>query len=129
MKRGEEIIQEKMRMLIDESCRFEKSPNQEFREFHKAYFKFCFNAVQVEIDYNAQEIYSSNSKPLTTNPVRLFDMNQAVADKFSYSDLEETLVGCIDDSHLHYLFYKKMLMEFGGYSKEQIENYTAEDVQ
>ncbi|WP_026450398.1 hypothetical protein [Aequorivita capsosiphonis] len=125
MDSGEEKVQKEIRALIDVSCRFNKRPNEQFCAFHKAYLKFCFNAVDVEINYENQQIYSSNSKPLTTNPVRLFDMNKAVADQLSYSDLKETLTGCLNDSHLHYLFYRKMLLEYGDFSKDELDNLCA----
>lgn len=125
MEKGEEIVQEKMRALIETSCQFNNRPKERFCDFHRGYLKFSFNAVDVKIDYDAQLIYSSNSKPLTTNPVRLFDMNKAVADQFSYSDLEETLTGCLGSSHLHYVFYKKMLVNYGGFSKDELDNLSA----
>lgn len=125
MERGEEIVQEKMRALIVMSCESNKRPEERFQDFHNKYLKFSFNAVDVKIDYDSEVIYSSNSKPLTTNPVRLFDMNKALADQFSYSDLEETLVGCLGTSHLHYTFYKKLLVEYGDFSKEELDNLSA----
>ncbi|MGO3182606.1 MAG: hypothetical protein ACTIJ9_07215 [Aequorivita sp.] len=120
MERAEEMVQEEMRALINQSCQFNEHPKEEFCDFHKDFLKFSFNAVSVEIDYDAQEIYTSNCKPLTTNPVRLFDLNKAVADQFSYSDLVETLQGCLDNDHLHYVFYKKLILEYGNLSKEKV---------
>lgn len=125
MERGEEIVQKEMRNLIDISCQFSTRPKEQFCNFHKAYLKFSFNAVDVKIDYDAQQIYTSNCKPLTTNPVRLFDMNKAVADQFSYSDLQETLQGCLNNDHLHYTFYKKLLLEYGEFSKDETDNLTS----
>ena len=125
MEREEEIIQKEIRALIEMSCQFNKRPEEQFHDFHKKYLKFSFNAVDVKIDYDTQLIYSSNSKPLTTNPVRLFDIKEALADQFSYSDLEETLIGCLGTSHLHYMFYKKLLEEYGDFSKEELDNLRA----
>ncbi len=125
MESGEEIVLREMRAFIELSCQFNKRPDEQFCDFHKKYLKFCFNAVDVKIDYESKVIYSSNSKPLTTNPVRLFDMNKALADQFSYTDLEETLIGCLGTSHLQYTFYKKILVEYGDFSKEELDNLSA----
>ncbi|WP_310992706.1 hypothetical protein [Aequorivita marina] len=113
MEKTQETIQEEMRTLIDTSCQFKEQPISKFIAFHEAYLKFCFHAVHVKVDYAEQKIYASNAKPLTTSPVKLFDVNTAVTDQFCYSDLKETLIGCLDNSHLHYLFYKKMLSAYG----------------
>lgn len=118
METGEEIVQEKMRVLIAVSCQFDESPNPHFSSFHKVYLKFSFDAVDVKVDYENQMIYTANSKPLTKNPVRLFDMGNALSDKFSFSDLEETLVGCLKTGHLENHFYKKLLLEYGGNSPD-----------
>lgn len=125
MERGEDIVQKEIRLLVEVSCQSCRGSEEKFRDLHRKYLKFSFNAVDVKIDYEAKIIYSSNSKPLTTNPVRLFDMNKALADQFAYSDLEETLLGCLGSSHLHYMFYKKLLVEYGGFSTEELDNLSA----
>lgn len=112
MDRAEKILLEKMRGLIALSCQFDKAPNERFENFHNVFLKFSFDAVNVKLDYETKEIYISNPKPLTTDPVRLFDMQEALADKFSYSDLEETLAGCLKSDHLQCHFYKNILSEY-----------------
>ncbi len=119
MESREEIVLREMRNFIGCTCKFEERPTKEFRHFHKVFLKFFFNAVDVNIDYQTQVIAIWNSKPLTTNPVRLFDLNEAIADKVTYSNLEETLSGCLETGHLQQTFYKKMLSEFGNYSKNE----------
>lgn len=108
----EERVHKEMRELIVLSCQFEKYPSDLYCNFHKIFLKFSFQAVDVAINYDGKEIYSTNSKPLTTNPVRLFEMNKALVDKLSYSDLEETLSGCLQTGHLQQVFYEKLLLEF-----------------
>lgn len=112
MEREEKIILEKMRVLIALSCQFDKRPEEHFRNFHKSILKFSFDAVDVKVNYKTKEIYISNPKPLTTDPVRLYDMKEAVADTFSYTDLEETVAGCLKSGHLPVYFYKKILKEY-----------------
>lgn len=113
MERLEEEVQEQMRAIIATSCHFDKRPSQHFCSFHRALLKFSFDAVDVRIDYETQQIYISNPKPLTTDPVRLFDMKEALADKLSYTNLEETLAGCLQNGHLQFSFYKKLIKEYG----------------
>ncbi len=115
MEIKEEIVRNEIRNLIAISCQFNSLPTKEFRTFHKIFFKFFFNAVDINIDYAEKFISIWNSKPLTTDPVRLFDLNEAIADIVLYSNLEETLAGCIEEGHLQDNFYKKMLFEFGDY--------------
>lgn len=112
MEREKEIIQEEIKALIVKSCEFEEHPIPKFCDFHKDFLKFTFEAVRLSIDYEAKKIYTSNSKPLTTNPVRLFNMNEALADVLSYTDLEETLLGCLKTDHLHTHRYKLFLQEY-----------------
>ena len=125
MESNEEIVQQIIRDFIATTCVFEKRPKKEFRDFHKQFLKFFFNAVDVNIDYQTKTISIWNSKPLTTNPVRLYDLNDAIADNVSYTDLEETLAGCIEKGHLQNTFYKKMLFEYGDYSKSEEDSMSA----
>ncbi|MCZ4318884.1 hypothetical protein O4H26_07775 [Aequorivita viscosa] len=103
-----------MRSLINYSCDFDAFPSAEFQKFHKALLLFSFNAVEVKIDYDEKLISIWNSKPLTTSPVRLFNMKEAVADKLSYSSLSETLAGCLENGKLQSNYYQKLLSEYGG---------------
>lgn len=113
MERDEMLILNEIKALIRKSCKFENMPNERFQNFHKDFFKFSFEAVNVKIDYEAKQIFTSNAKPLTTDPVRLFDMNTALADMFLYTDLEETLLGCLKTGHLQNHRYELFLQEYG----------------
>lgn len=111
MDKRAEIIQEQMRNLITISCDFKTHPTQKFRSLHKSLLKFFFNAIDVNIDYSRKLISIWNSKPLTTDPVRLYDLNEAISDNVGYTDLEETLTGCLENGHLQNNFYLKLLSE------------------
>ena len=113
MEGKEEIIRQKLKDLITESCQFNTRPQKEFQKFHKTLLNFFFNSVDLNIDYEKNLISIWNSKPLTTNPVRLYDLNEAISDKVGYTDLEETLFGCIEDGQLQNSFYEKLLFEYG----------------
>lgn len=117
MESQEKFVLREIRNFIATTCNFENRPKKEFREFHKQFLKFFFNAVDINIDYQTKVISIWNSKPLTTNPVRLFDLNEAIADNVSYTNLEETLLGCVESGNLQHTFYKKMLFEYGDISK------------
>ena len=118
MEDRDEIIREKMLRLISKSCQFDKRPNEQFRDFHKAFLNFFFSSVDVDVNYENKLISIWNSKPLTTDPVRLYDLNEAISDRVGYNDLEETLIGCLEDGQLQHNFYRKMLVEFGDHTKD-----------
>lgn len=115
MDTSEEILQMRMRRLVSVSCQFETRPNKDFQKFHTSLLLFYFNAVAVNINYDEKLISIWNSKPLTTNPVRLYDLNNAISDTVGYSDLEETLNGCLECGHLQNSVYIKLLSEYRNY--------------
>ncbi|CAM3304526.1 hypothetical protein [Aequorivita lipolytica] len=112
MEEREEMIQEQMRSLVTISCDFDIKPNKAFQNFHKSLLKFYFNAIDVNIDYSEKLISIWNPKPLTTNPLRLYDLNEALADKVIYTNLEETLNGCLEIGQLQNSFYIRLLSEY-----------------
>ncbi|AFL80148.1 hypothetical protein Aeqsu_0639 [Aequorivita sublithincola DSM 14238] len=115
----------KIAELITASCRFDKRPSKEFQRFHQSFFNFYFNSIDLNIDYENNVISIWNSKPLTKNPVRLFDLNEAISDNVCYTNLEETLNGCLEEGHLQENFYKKLLCEFGDFGKDEKNNLSA----
>ncbi|HLT50215.1 MAG TPA: hypothetical protein VKZ90_07175 [Aequorivita sp.] len=112
MESGKEKVRREMQTLIATSCIFDKHPTKEFATFHKNLLNFFFNSIDVNIDYENKLISIWNSKPLTTDPVRLYNLNEAISDRVGYNNLEETLIGCLEEGQLQYNFYKKMLMEY-----------------
>ncbi len=125
METTEESILKEIRIFITKTCNFGSRPKKEFRDFHKRFLKFFFNAVDINIDYQTKVISIWNSKPLTTNPVRLFDLNEAIADNVSYTNLEETLLGCLEAGNLQQMFYKKLLLEYADISKSESDMLSA----
>ncbi|MDC7999550.1 hypothetical protein POV26_00710 [Aequorivita todarodis] len=118
MGSGKEKVRREMQTLIAASCLFDKRPTKKFAAFHKNLLNFFFNSIDVNIDYQSKLISIWNSKPLTKDPVRLYNLNEAISDRVGYNDLEETLIGCLEDGQLQHNFYKKMLFEYGDYSSE-----------
>lgn len=112
MEKRAETIHEQMRNLISISCDFVNRPTKEFREFHKLLLNFYFNSIDVNIDYGEKMISIWNSKPLTTNPLRLYDLNEAISDSVGYTNLEETLVGCLQNGHFQNKFYLNLLSKY-----------------
>ncbi|MDN3724860.1 hypothetical protein QRD02_10735 [Aequorivita sp. SDUM287046] len=118
MERRNENIRAQLRKLIVASCQFEQRPSKAFRKFHKLYLQFFFGAMDINIDYQTQVISIWNSRPMTTNPVRLFDINDAISDRIYYTNLEETLFGAIEEGPLQDCFYEKILMDYAHYSEK-----------
>lgn len=112
MESEKEKVRREMQTLIATSCIFDKHPTKEFAAFHKNLLNFFFNSIDVNIDYENKLISIWNLKPLTTDPVRLYNLNEAISDRVGYNNLEETLIGCLEEGQLQYNFYKKMLMEY-----------------
>ena len=113
MENEDILIMEALRELIAASCEFQIVPSKDFQKFHKEFLKFAFIAREVEIDYQQNQITVWGTKPHNFGERQLLDWNQSVTDQFSYTDLEETLFGCIKNDHLHLLFYRKLLAEYG----------------
>ena len=117
MESEKEKVRREMQTLIATSCIFDKHPTKEFAAFHKNLLNFFFNSIDVNIDYENKLISIWNSKPLAMDPIRLYDLNEAILDRVSYNNLEETLIGCLEEGQLQHNFYKKMLLEYGNSSK------------
>lgn len=107
-------IHEHLKKLIKESCDFETQPRADFQEFHKAFLKFSFSALNVELDYDKKSILVYNSKPFTDNRLALY--NEALLEKVNYTDLEETLLGCVEEEASESRFYRQLICEHSGNS-------------
>lgn len=118
MKNQNQLVQEEMRKLITKSCKFTENLNQDYYGFQKALLKFYFGAIDVTIDFDKEVILLWNSKPKTERAFKLYDINDAVASKVSYSDLEETLKGCLEDGEGQTRFYKTMLFHYNNVDNE-----------
>lgn len=112
MNDEQQIIQEEMRKLIKKSCLFTENLSNDYYSFQKSLLKFYFSAVDVSIDYDKETILLWNSKPRTPEDYRIFDINESVATKVSYSNLEETLKGCLESGTMQNRFYKTMLFHY-----------------
>lgn len=118
MKNNNQLVQEEMRKLITKSCRFTENLSQDYYGFQKSLLKFYFGAIDVTIDFDAQVILLWNSKPRSEHSFNLYDINEAVASKVSYSNLEETLKGCLEDGAAETRFYKTMLFHYNHVENE-----------
>lgn len=105
-------IEERLRRLIELSCDFDELPTKKFQNFHVDFLKFSFSALDVKIDYASKSIFLWNSKPTGENLLDLFDLNRAVSETFSYTNLEETLLGSIERGQFQERFYKHLLFEY-----------------
>jgi hypothetical protein len=117
MENPNQIIKEEMRKLIKKSCA-NPSSKSEYYKFHKALLKFYFNTIDVTIDYDAHVISLWNSKPKNMDSIRLFDINEAVSEKVRYTNLEETLKGCVENGDTASRFYKTMLFYYNNVKEE-----------
>lgn len=104
------LIHEEMQKLIAKSCGFQDT--EWHQEFQKTLLKFFFNAVDITLDYEKKSIFmwtASTSTPLSPS---LYHLNDAVTVKISYTNLEETLNGCLEKGEKQERFYKTMLFHY-----------------
>lgn len=111
MERQENKIREELIKLIKDSCDFEQRPKLEYQKFQRSFLKFSFAALDVELDYESKSISVWNSKPSTGNPIELYNSKEALFEKVNYTDLEETLLGCIESGIFNERFYKHLLYD------------------
>lgn len=112
MEDVEGIIIREMRELIKDSCKADPFPERDHIRFHKAFLKFYFGALEVELDYEKQTISIWNSKPLNETSLALRDFVEGLMESVSYTNLEETLQGCVEEGIFNKRFYKHLLCEF-----------------
>ncbi len=118
MKDQGQIVREEMRKLISKSCVATMPVHEEYYAFHKALLKFFFSSVDVAIDYEKQVISLWTSKTTKRSGNKLYDMNDAVVITIAYTDLEETLKGCLENGKNSSRFYKTLLFHYNHIDRE-----------
>lgn len=111
MEGQDESIRKGIEKLIRDSCNFTETPSLEYQKFHKSFLKFSFGALDVEVDYVKRIIMVWNSKPSSDYSVDLHNYQESFFEKVSYTDLEETLLGCMQAGIFNERFYKHVLYD------------------
>ena len=117
MKNKEQIVQEEMRKLIKKSCQFTENITQDYYSFQKSLLKFYFGAVDVTLDFDKELILLWSAKPRTPAHFKLYDINEAMVTKIAYSNLEDTLKGCLENGAMQTRFYKTLLFHYNSVSE------------
>ncbi len=111
MKNEEQLIQDAMRNLISKSCDLQQETGgNAYYEFQKSLLKFFFGAADVTIDYDKEVITLWNSSKENLNMI--YSLAEARGSKIRYTNLEETLKGCLEKGELQKRFYRSMLYHF-----------------
>lgn len=106
-------IRGRMRELIKRSCNAsDMSVSDESRRFQIALFKFFFDAIDVNIDYKNKILRVKSSKPIKSDPLSLYNLSESVVAEIYYSNLEETLDGCLEKGKLQTRFYELLLLNY-----------------
>lgn len=114
MEFDRENIYNQMRELIKVSCDgCYESSSEKYKKFQIAYLKFYFDAVDVNIDYPTKIIRVKNCKPLSTNTLSFYNLKESVIAEIHYSDLEETMDGCLEQGKLQLKFYERLILDYG----------------
>tara|TARA_R100000306_G_scaffold12125_3_gene14045 strand:- start:7781 stop:8161 length:381 start_codon:yes stop_codon:yes gene_type:complete len=122
MKNQDQIIHEEMRKLIKKSCAVSTKLNPEFYSFQKSLLKFFFNTASVVIDRDNQTITLYGGAIIDHSPRTLYDINQLSATTISYSNLEETLKGCLENGEKASRFYKSQLFHYNNVAQVVTED-------
>ena len=117
MKDHEQLVQEEMRKLISKACAVSYTTDENpYYLFQKTLLKYFFNAAEVTIDYSGGTISLWTSETPSTLGHNLYRMKDAVAITISYSNLEETLKGCLENGENNNRFYKSLLFQYNNVS-------------
>jgi len=111
MKNQDQIVQDEMRKLIKRSC-VNLTKTSDYYSFHKSLLKFYFNSLEVTINYETANISLWNSKPKDMYAIQLHGPNEAVSETVGYTNLEETLKGCLENGEQQQRFYRTMLFYY-----------------
>ena len=112
MKNQDQVIHEEMRKLIKKSCVVDSQLNPKFYSFQKSLLKFFFNAASVIIDRNKKIITLYGGAIVDHSPRSLYTINQLTTTNISYTNLEETLKGCLEKGEKASRFYKSQLFHY-----------------
>lgn len=107
-----QFLRDEMRRLITTSCDPHSHMIGDFYTFQKSLLKFFFNAVDVVVDYQSKTITLLNSHASNRLEDKLYTMNDAVSVTISYSNLEETLKGCLEKGMRQSQFYQNMIFQY-----------------
>tara|TARA_R100001369_G_scaffold77006_2_gene106266 strand:+ start:4479 stop:4859 length:381 start_codon:yes stop_codon:yes gene_type:complete len=122
MKNQVQIIHEEMRKLIKKSCASDPLLNPEFYSFQKSLLKFFFNAASVTINRDKHTITLYGGAIVDHSPRTLYNINQLSTTTISYSNLEETLKGCLEKGEKASRFYKSQLFHYNNVAQVVAED-------
>lgn len=118
----DESINERIKKLIKVSTNFKGKPSREYQRFHESFLKFSFNALDVVLDYENESIQVWNAKPTSAYSIELHNYQEAFFERVHYTNLEETLSGCVEEGSFPSRFYLHLLQEYGsGHDSDEKE--------
>ncbi|MCW5520723.1 hypothetical protein J1N09_12815 [Aureitalea sp. L0-47] len=112
-------VHDEMRKLITRSCADSHShEDHRLYYFQKELLRHFFKSVEVTINDEASTLTLWNSEnPRMQEEDNLYSLNNAVALTISYSNLEETLKGCLERSPQDIRFYRNLLFKYSSLSE------------
>lgn len=115
MKSQEYHVREEMRNVIARSCVLSHPQEHHLLyNFQKELLRFFFRSVDVTVNYKASTITLWNSEnPKKTGEDNLYSLNNIVSVTISYTNLEETLRGCLEEGNEAINFYRRLLLQYG----------------
>ena len=120
MKNQEQIVREEVRKLIKKSCAEDAVLNREYYSFQKSLLKFFFNATSVVIDRKKKNIILYGGAIVDNSPRSKYNISQLSDTTVSYSNLEETLKGCLENGPKASRFYQSQLFHYNHVADDAI---------
>ena len=118
MKNQDQIVKDEMLKLIRKSCNTQSpSADNPYYAFQKTLLKYFFNAADVLLDYDNSTILLWTSETPATLGHNLYRLKDAVPFTISYTNLEETLKGCLESDPNAIRIYKSMLFQYNKVAK------------
>ena len=123
MKNQDQLVCDEMRKLIRKSCNYQHLQDRSpYYGFQKSLLKFFFSAADVGINYDTQEILLWTSGSSQFSGQERFVLQEAVSVSVSYTTLEETLKGCLEQQPNAIRFYKSLLFHYNHVKAELIND-------
>ncbi len=112
MQTNHQILQQEMSALIRSSCSVSPNVHSQYYSFQKSLLKFFFGAVEVMIDYKSQNITLVIPTTKNEDERPMYVTNETTTLQIAYTNLETTLLDCLEVGEKQTRFYKSLLFHY-----------------
>ena len=112
MERHEFLILDQMRQIISQSCENSNIDDHTHYEFQKAILKQFFKTADISIDNDKKQILLFTKEAAGDGLSRLFRYKDMATVSISFTNLEETLKGCLEEGPENLGFYSALMYQY-----------------